>query len=338
MTSACDVGAVIEGQYFDGRSSIALPARLTIGVDGFVRLEGLPEPRRVPLSAVSVSDRIGDIPRRIVFADGAMFETADNEAVDAALDAVRPGRRSSWVGRWERHWPGAVAALASVVLVSWLFVKFGIPAMAGAAARAMPASVDAMIGAEGLELLDRTLFSASKLPERRRALLGMRLAEMTASLDDGHDYRLELRRGGRVGPNAFALPSGIIVVTDELVELARDDHEIAAVLAHEIGHIRGRHALRMLLQDAGVAALAFALLGDIGSASSLAAAIPVVLVQAKHSRDFEREADEFARQWLRSRGLPDHHFDAMLCRMEETGDDLPYLSTHPPLTERARCR
>ncbi len=32
-------------------------------------------------------------------------------------------------------------------------------------------------------------------------------------------------------------------------------------------------------------------LDDFGTASSLAAAVPVMLLQAKHSRDFEREVD-----------------------------------------------
>ncbi len=329
---------MIEGRYLDGRSAVAQPARLAIDPDRSVRLEGAADSRRVPLAAVKFSQRIGSIPRRVTFEDGAVFETPDNDGVDAALEAVGIGRRSQWVHRWERHWPGAIAALVAVAAVSWAFVQFGIPALAGAAARAMPPSVDAMIGTEGLELLDRAVFAPSALPAGRRGELAGQLAAMTAQLDRGHAYRLELRRGGRIGANAFALPAGIIVVTDELVALARDDQEIAAVLAHEIGHIRGRHALRMLLQDAGVAALAFALLGDIGSASSLAAAIPVVLVQAKHSRDFEREADEFARQWLRSRQLPEDRLGAMLCRLEKAGDGVPYLSTHPPLEERARCR
>ena len=81
-----------------------------------------------------------------------------------------------------------------------------------------------------------------------------------------------------------------------------------------------------------------AALGDIDSASSLAAAIPVLLVQAKHSRDFEREADAYARQWLRDHGLPESRFDSMLCRLEDAGSAAPYLSTHPPREERASCR
>src|SRR2546426_7673245 len=45
--------------------------------------------------------------------------------------------------------------------------------------------------------------------------------------------RLEFRASRIIGPNAFALPSGIIVVTDQLVRLARNDEQVLAVLAHE---------------------------------------------------------------------------------------------------------
>ena len=329
---------MIEGRYFDGRTSTPLPARLEIGVDRILRLTGLTAPRDAPLASVTISDRIGDIPRRIAFEDGTVFETPHNDAVDTALDAVGRAGFSRRIVHWERHWPFAVAALAGVALVSWLFVRFGVPTLADAAAHAVSPSLNAAIGAEGLELLDGTLLAPSALPAARQAELRARLRAMTEPLEDGYDYRLELRRGRKVGPNAFALPSGIIVVTDELVALAKRDEEIAAVLAHEIGHVRGRHSLRLLLRNAGVAALAFALLGDISSASSLAAAVPVILVQAKHSRDFEREADAFSRQWLRDRGLAVAHFDDMMCRFAATDSGVPYLSSHPPLDERALCK
>ncbi|MBX3704128.1 MAG: M48 family metallopeptidase [Steroidobacteraceae bacterium] len=328
---------MIAGRFFDGRTSAAQPAWLALGADRMVRLEGIAEPRYVPLASVRISDRIADIPRRVEFDDGATFETADNDAVDAALDALGAGGFGRRIVHWERRWAIAAAALAGVAIASWLFVQHGLPRLAAAAAQKVPPSLDAAIGSEGLVIMDRTLLAPSKLPAARQDELRSRLAAMSAPLADGHAYRLELRRGRGLGPNAFALPSGIIVLTDELVELAQHEDEIAAVLAHEIGHVRHRHALRMLLQDAGVAALAFAVLGDIGTASSLAVALPVVLVQAKHSRDMEREADAFARQWLREQGLAGSHFDAMMCRLAAGDDAVAYLSTHPPLAERADC-
>jgi Zn-dependent protease with chaperone function len=328
---------VIEGRYFDARTSASQPASLEIGADGMLRLVTPAGLRQVPLDSVSISDRIADVPRHIRFQDGASFETGANDAVDAALEAAGHRAFAKRLDRWEGRWGVALGALAAVAVISWAFVKFGVPALANAAARSMPASVDESIGSEGLELLDEVVFKPSKLPAARQQALRQRLQAMASAARDGHRYRLEFRGGGRAGPNAFALPSGIIVVTDELVALARNDAEIDAVLAHEVGHVRGRHALRILLQNAGVAALAFAVLGDVGTASSLVAAVPVLLVQAKHSRDFEREADAYSRGWLRAQGLPESAFDAMLCRLAKNDDDLSYLSTHPPVDERAAC-
>lgn len=328
---------MIQGRFFDARTSAPQPARVDIGADRVLRLVTQRETRQMPLEKARITDRIGDVPRRIVFADGAIFETPENDAVDAALDAAGRGGFARRLDRWERFWGVALAAVAAVAVLSWAFVRYGVPPLADAAARVMPVSVDASIGAQGLELLDETLLEPTELPEPRQSALRARLRAMTGPAGDGHDYRLEFRRGKRVGPNAFALPSGIIVVTDELVALAARDEEIDAVLAHEVGHVRGRHALRILLRNAGVAALALAVLGDVGTASSLAAAVPVMLVQAKHSRDFEREADAFARGWLRAQGLPEDHFDAMMCRLAKDEADFAYLSSHPPLGERAAC-
>ena len=151
----------------------------------------------------------------------------------------------------------------------------------------------------------------------------------------------EFRNSESIGANAFALPSGIVVMTDDLVKLAKSDEEIIAVLAHEIGHVRGRHALRQLLQAAGISALAVALLGDVSSISGILSGAPALL-HAKHSRDFEREADTFARQWLREHDIDETKFDAILCRMTKSAgqsetEAIDYFSSHPPTDERVRC-
>jgi predicted Zn-dependent protease len=127
---------------------------------------------------------------------------------------------------------------------------------------------------------------------------------------------------------------------DDLVQLAHSDAELMAVLAHEIGHVRGRHALRQIINAAGISAMALVVLGDVSSISSLAAAGPALL-QARNSRELEQEADEFARQWLDANGIAPSNFDDILCRMaREVGDDgeSSFLSTHPPVNDRARCK
>ena len=144
-----------------------------------------------------------------------------------------------------------------------------------------------------------------------------------------------------MGANAFALPSGIVVMTDELVDLAQADEELQVVLAHEIGHVVHRHSLRMLLQNSATSLLIIGLTGDVSSASVLVAGVPTALVQAKHSRQFENEADDYAYAWMDRNGVPHRYFTDMLERLEKKyggagSGALSWLSSHPSTAERIR--
>ena len=330
---------MIAGRYFDGHSAAPAEARIDFGADGVVRVLGLAEPVAVPLGQVAISDRVGNITRRVSFPGGAVFETFENDAMDRVLEAHQVKRATALVHWLEARWPVALGSLVAVALVSFAFLRWGVPALADWTARVLPTATDRAIGSGTLQVLDRVAFSASDLTQERQDELRARFALMTRDLTDGHEYELELRHGDAIGANAFALPSGIVVMTDELVGLSKTDDELVAVLAHEIGHVRGRHALRQLLQAAGVSAIALALLGDVSSISGLLSAAPALL-HAKHSRDFEREADVFAKQWLRQHRIAESNFDAILCRMsaEHPGaGDMDYFSSHPATSERAHC-
>jgi Zn-dependent protease with chaperone function len=330
---------LIAGRYFDGQSAAPVEARIEFGADGVVRVHGLAESLAVPLGEVNISDRVGNITRRVSFPGGAVFETNENDAMDRAIEALDLKRGMALVHWLEARWPVALASLAVVVLVSFAFLRWGVPAIADWTARVLPTATDRAIGSGSLEVLDRLAFSESELPAARQRELRARFALMTRDLEDGHVYELELRHGDAIGANAFALPSGIVVMTDELVGLSKSDDELVAVLAHEIGHVRGRHALRQLLQAAGVSAIALALLGDVSSISGLLSAAPALL-HAKHSRDFEREADAFGKQWLREHRIAESNFDSILCRMSaahNSSGEADFFSSHPATNERARC-
>jgi Zn-dependent protease with chaperone function len=331
--------APIHGRYFDAQRSRPVAAILSCDGEEGVRLQAEAVTRSDVLSTVVISDRIGAIPRRLRFPDGALFETDDNDAIDALL----PGARMSpgWVHRLEQRWRVVLLSLLAVVATCGLFLQFGMPWLAHRVADALPPGIDAAIGARSLEILDRSLLLPSALPEARQQQLNDLFNRMAADAGSGQPLRLVLRDSKALGANAFALPAGTVILTDSLVAMSRDDEELQAVLAHEIGHVRQRHALRQLLQGAGVSAMSVVLFGDLTSLSALTGAVPLLL-QAKHSRDFEREADAFARRWLAAHRIATHRFDDILCRMtiERNDDraDLPdYLSTHPPTQDRAAC-
>ena len=230
---------------------------------------------------------------------------------------------------------------ASLTLIGTAaFLKYGVPALATRALRVIPPGVDAVIGTDTLRFLDRSTFKPSNLTPVRQAQLRELFAEVTAGASpDSKHFRLELRRVGSIGANALALPSGIVVLTDELEHLAKNDDELRGVFAHEVGHLVNRHAMRMLLQSSATALLLVGILGDVSGVSSLVTAAPTVLVNAAYSRDFEREADGFAFRWMSQHGVAPERLGDLLKRLAvaQSGDQDGYLASHPDLGERIRA-
>jgi Zn-dependent protease with chaperone function len=134
------------------------------------------------------------------------------------------------------------------------------------------------------------------------------------------------------------LPDGTVVVLDELTILLTDD-QVAAVLAHELGHAHERHGLQMLLRSSVVGAFLTFYVGDI---SQLLTAAPVALIEARYSQEFEREADDEGAALLRAHGWSPTLLADALDRLATARPDLAsggYLSSHPATTARiARIR
>lgn len=329
----------ITGLYYDGKTAQARSAALEVYRDGNTRLHAAGLEVSGQFAELRVSARVGSTPRYLTFADGAKLETADNDAVDAALTASGRQRGARWRHALESRWRYVLLAAVIVAACAWSLVRYGIPAGARIAAFALPAETSQAIGQGALELMDRALLAPSQLndADRRRV---QRLFNEVARHEVGLPLRLELRRGQRVGANAFALPSGTVVVTDELVKLAQHDGEIVAVLAHEAGHVARRHALRRAIQGSVVALIVVLVTGDVSSTSTLIAALPTVLVETQYSRAFEHEADQHALDHLLARRIDPVHFSNFMRRLEESrpGDSgLPaWMSTHPPTAERLR--
>lgn len=323
----------VSAVHYDGRSSERRHV-LIEGEAGGIHVVGEGISVRCTLKDVRISSRVGDAARLFYLPDGSQCETTDNEGVDRMLAQFAPARWFS-LHRLERSVTYALVALALTGFAAWGIVVHGIPALAQEVALQLPASTERHIGSDALRALDETLFAPSALPPEQQARLHQLLYAMAGQAPD---VRLELRAGRRLGANALALPSGIIVLTDELVKIAVDDEELIAVLAHEIGHIRHRHLLRLVLQNSAAVVFIAVALGDLSSLTSLAAAAPAFLLQMKYSREFEVEADDFALEFLAARGIRGEKFAALLARIEgKRGSGsraADYLSTHPDTRKR----
>lgn len=337
----------IAGTWFSGAGSRPQAATLTLA-EGLVSVQadGVALAGPVALAEVVVSSRLGNTPRFLRFPGGASFETADNDGIDRLLAPLRP--HHGLVHRLESSLRYVLLGLVVTVAFVWGAVRYGIPALAEATAFSLPPSLNRQIGDGALELLDGELLAPSRLAADDQARLRARFAPLLAAAAM-QPLRVEFRDAARsLGANALALPSGTIVFTDQLVHLAGRDEELLAVLAHEIGHIERRHALRQVLQASALGLVAMAVTGDVSSVSSAVAAIPVLLTQLGYSREFELEADRYAAELLPRHGIAVSHLGTMLARLEATPDAArgagkdgggrwqDYLSTHPATAERLR--
>lgn len=330
-----------QAEYHDGVSSNVVSVDITFSDDGSIIISGDGVSKICLLDDVSFSPRLGNIPRVITLADNASCHVADNDLIDAFLKMHNQGGSSSVIHLLESHIVYVLAAVLFTVFFSWGMVVHGVPYLSKQIALSLPADVDRMLGQGTLETMDKIIFTESKVNLNAKENLVLRFEKMKNSIDGAQGYKLLFRHGNKIGANAFALPSGIIVVTDELVELSDNDDEVVAVLAHEIGHLEYRHSVRMVLQDSAIAVLVSTITGDPFSTSSLVVALPTILANANYSRDFEREADDYTYQYMTENNMDLTSFATILQKITEQDEDTEsgiadYISSHPATGERTK--
>lgn len=326
----------VDAVFFDGRSARRHPVRLSFR-NGCLHMTGDTAEREAPTAELRISEPMGAAPRLITFADGAFCEVRDHAALARMLAAT--GHRDRAHVRWQFDWRMVAATCVAFVALALAGYFYGLPLGARLAAPAVPDSAIKLMSEQTLAFIDDHLMSPSKLPQDEVDPLIRRFTAMRTPHGTAIAHRVVFRDGGRIGANAFALPDGTLVVTDQLFKLAGSEDEVIAVLAHELGHTAERHGLRMVLQGSAVGMFLTFYIGDV---SSLLAAAPTALLQARYSRSMEREADDYGAAMLRENGLSPALLASMLERLENAhssrGGDIPeYISSHPDTDARIRA-
>lgn len=173
--------------------------------------------------------------------------------------------------------------------------------------------------------------------------IGQRLATHSPR----HDVSYEFHVVDAEEPNAFALPGGYVYVTRGLLALVNSEDELAAVLAHEIGHVAARHSAQQITRaapfavvtnvGAAVTGLASQSLGRaVGGVGGLATAVML----APFSRDQEREADRVGQDLAAASGWDPAALPAFLSTLEAqqvmlgNASSPGFLASHPATPER----
>ena len=141
-------------------------------------------------------------------------------------------------------------------------------------------------------------------------------------------------------PNAYALPGGKVGINTGLFSVARGQDQLAAVVAHEIGHVIERHHDERITRQmgaAGVVQLLGALAGDYGQLATQGGGM---LAQTGFllpgSRAQESEADVVGQRLMAQAGFDPRAAVALWQNMIAAGGSRPpqWLSTHPDPSSR----
>lgn len=326
----------LSADYYDGKSTKR--SSVTLRLEGeAIRICGEGVERVAALHELRVSEPMGKAPRLVSFPDGAYCEIRDHEGLQALLRQT--GFEDHFVVRWQFSLRGVLAAMVLCLGVFYAGYRWGLPWAAEIIAAEMPERVLKSVSDQVLESLDGQFLAPSKLPVARQESLSARFAALRTPTGIPLAHRVIFRANRAMPANAIALPSGTIILTDDLVALATRDNELMGVLAHELGHVHARHGMRLVVQGTVVGVVAAWFFGDI---SSIMAAAPAALLEARYSREFEREADAFAAQMLADNAISSRCLADLLLRLEKDHADARgkagpvsnYLSTHPATAER----
>ena len=170
--------------------------------------------------------------------------------------------------------------------------------------------------------------------------IGQRLVQAN-QLDQKTQYRYQFHLlADDQTINAFALPGGQVFITMGLLKNLTSEAQLAGVLAHEVGHVVGRHSAEQVAKSqltqglSGAAAIASYDPDHPGSSVARAAAAAMIakLVSLRFSRNDELAADDFAVKFTPNAGYdPRAMIGVMQMLDKQAGGSNPpeFMSTHP---------
>jgi predicted Zn-dependent protease len=202
----------------------------------------------------------------------------------------------------------------------------------------IPTSQEVAIGQGMAEQLSQT---EKSLPDSAWQAYLNQVGQKIVAVCDRKDlqYRFTVVQDDQV--NAFASPGGYVYFYTGLLRQMDNEAELAAVMAHEISHVVGRHGIKRLQMVLGVS-LAYELAAGDKNSKALETAVGVGmnLVSAQYSRDDERQADDYGMTYMIRAGYDPNGMVTMFNKLAALGGSgsadvfEKMLASHPDTQDR----
>lgn len=181
--------------------------------------------------------------------------------------------------------------------------------------------------------INRNILAQVRLSRNREANnLVKRIGEELAATSDRPNIPYTFQVVDDRDINAFATMGGFVYINTGTIAAADNQAQLASVIAHEIGHISGKHALEQVKQQAITQGIVSIVGADrnriINIGTELALRLP-------NSREAEFDAD---RRGLNNLDRAEYAVNAMpqfMQKLERNGSNAPdFLNTHPNVRDR----
>lgn len=327
-----------EGEAFSAASSRRIAACLAASADGgTVELvdsgDGTPLTSAAP-SAIRREPRLGSLPSTVVFPSGWRFRSHDHGGIDALIGPAGTDR----LHRWEAYQPRLILVVGLVLVAAFAVWRWGLGALVAVAVAVTPDALPSAIDEGQIAVVDRTFADPSTLSRTEKSRVSQvfgRLKTVAPAPRFG-EYTLLFRDMPKVGPNAFALPGGTIIVTDQLVSDFPEADVIAGMLGHEIAHVSEAHGLKQVYRSLGTYLLVAVIVGDVGPVLNDLLLEGGLLLSLSYSREHEREADRIGMTLAAKAGYDPEALALFFEKLTAGGKPggPSWLSTHPASQDR----
>jgi len=306
---------------FESQSGQNTPCRVIVDeTDVYLDRDGGQE-HLCARSELKIDPPLGSIRRKIKFPDGRIFESDDLESVDN----LNNSKFWTTLSKTEKTgWHLIPIAIATPIMAFGLY-RLVIPLLIVLGMTLTPDEALYTIDKNSMRSIDKFMMDESELSHAKRVevqklfdtLMDARNTKLTEYTPEREfKYNLNFRKADSIGPNAFALPGGTIVVTDELVFQFPDEDVLAAILAHEIGHVEHQHSLRQLYRAVGAATMISMIAGDAGPLLEDAILEGSALLSLSFSRKHEMQSDDYSYELLNAAELPAHGLIEFFTKLE----------------------
>ncbi len=317
----------ISAQYHNDNSSSYKDVFIEFFSDGVVQVSGDLN-FQSNIDDIEFSQRVGNTHRVLRFPDLSVAYSFDNDTIDKVLKEFK--NQKSIIYLLESKMKYAIFSGIFLIVTTIFFLTVGSSYVANMISKIVPYSMEKSLSDRTLLLLDDYILEKSDLNQSRQD----EIREIFKSVTKNNPkYHLHFRKG--ISENAFALPSGDIVISDELIKFSKNDNDmIYGVLAHEMGHVVNKHLMKILVKSAISSAIISYFTGDI---SSLAVTLSTSALNAKNSRAFEHEADVYAKKRMLEANKSPKHLADFFIRIDKKhhlDKNSNFFSSHPSDKDR----